>query len=480
MTYEKVPREKNKNRIRKGFNLNGGVICKGCFDKKLQIDLLKEELRRCKEKINRMETPQRNKTPDDSHEPSSRKRFKKNSKEENQKKKGGAKKGHKGFGRRQGSEAPEQTESELPCECPECHVSLSPKDTKNRTIVEVHKIKAKRTVFGLKRNQCPKCRKIYQGSLNCFQRALYGNRLLAQASVMHYLHGIPIGKVLEILGPEVTEGGIIQAFHRIGLICHLARTPLIQEFRSSYLKQADETGWRTDGCGGYAWAFITPRVTLLEFRNTRSSQVPNEIFGCARVKGVLVVDRYNGYNKLNVKIQYCYAHLLREVESLEKEFPESSEIKTFCSLFGDLLAKAMKLQRLNLSPDKHLKKARQIKKKMLIQIETNYAHLGIRRIQNIFYKCESRMYHWVSDPRIPAHNNGSEREIRPTVLARKTSFGSQSARGARTRSSIMSILFTAKKRLKNLSVEDWFYDSLNKISQNPNLKIYDLLPTPPP
>ncbi|MFH1562568.1 MAG: transposase [Nitrospirota bacterium] len=34
----------------------------------------------------------------------------------------------------------------------------------------------------------------------------------------------------------------------------------------------------------------------------------------------MVVDRYNGYNKVPCEIQYCYAHLLRNVEDLEKQF----------------------------------------------------------------------------------------------------------------------------------------------------------------
>jgi len=119
---------------------------------------------------------------------------------------------------------------------------------------------------------------------------------------------------------------------------------------------------------------------------------------------------------------------------------------------------------------------------MITQIETNYSHLGIRRIQEIFHTKSDRMYHWVEDPRIPAHNNASEREIRPTVIARKTSFGSQSEKGARTRSSIMTYLFTAKKRPKdsNQALEEWFYNVLNKMSREPKLKIYELLPPFPP
>ncbi len=217
-------------------------------------------------------------------------------------------------------------------------------------------------------------------------------------------------------------------------------------------------------------------MTLLEFRDNRSARVPNEIFGNKPLKGVLVVDRYNAYNRLKIKIQYCYAHLLREVETLEKEFNDEKEVQIFCSLFGLLLAKAMKLQGLSLPKKEYLKYTCQLKKKIVAQIETNYKHLGIQRIQYIFHKHRDRMYHWVTDPRIPADNNRSEREIRPTVIARKSSFGSQSLKGAQTRSSIMSILFTLKKWRKDLPVEDWFYDALNQISHDPELKIYDLLP----
>ena len=64
-----------------------------------------------------------------------------------------------------------------------------------------------------------------------------------------------------------------------------------------------------------------------------------------------------------------------------------------------------------------------------------------------------RLYHWVLDRRVPAENNYVERELRPTVIARKVSFGSQSENGATTRSVLMTILHTAAKRLKNQSLQ---------------------------
>ncbi len=61
----------------------------------------------------------------------------------------------------------------------------------------------------------------------------------------------------------------------------------------------------------------------------------------ARLRGVLVVDRYHGYNRAPCAPQYCYAHLLRDGQDLEKKFPEHTEIKQFVSAFAPLLARAI-------------------------------------------------------------------------------------------------------------------------------------------
>jgi transposase-like protein len=89
------------------------------------------------------------------------------------------------------------------------------------------------------------------------------------------------------------------------------------------VKHADETCWRTDGQNGYAWLFCTPTTSRFRFRKTRSASVAKQVFGHQPLPGVLVVDRYQAYNKVPCPIQHCYAHLLRDVQDLEKqEFPQ--------------------------------------------------------------------------------------------------------------------------------------------------------------
>ena len=85
------------------------------------------------------------------------------------------------------------------------------------------------------------------------------------------------------------------------------------------------------------------------------------------------------------------------------------------------------------------------------------------------------MYHWVEDREVPPENNTAERELRPTVIARKVSFGSQSEKGAKTRSIIMSYLHTASKRIRGRPLEEWFKKVLDKIAEKSNINCYELL-----
>jgi hypothetical protein len=169
---------------------------------------------------------------------------------------------------------------------------------------------------------------------------------------MHYLHGIPMGRVCE--QTEIGPGSLVEIFHRLATLLEKVPGELIEEYRSAPVKHADETGWRTEGQNGYAWLFATEKLSVFQFRQSRSAAVTRAVFGQNPLPGVLVVDRYAGYNKAPCPIQYCYAHLLREVEDLEKEFPDSREVKGFVSTFIPLLTLVIGLRNQPLSPAKFL------------------------------------------------------------------------------------------------------------------------------
>jgi transposase len=160
----------------------------------------------------------------------------------------------------------------------------------------------------------------------------------------------------------------------------------------------------------------------------------------------LVDDRYSGDNKVPCAIQYCYSHLLREGQDLEKEFPDATEVTAFVSTVTPQLALAMGLRTQPLSDLEFSQQAVALKAQIMASMEAPSQHLGIRRIQQIFRAHAERLYHWADDRQVPAENNLAERDLRPTVIARKVSFGSQSDAGAHTRGVLMSVLHTLKKR----------------------------------
>lgn len=151
-----------------------------------------------------------------------------------------------------------------------------------------------------------------------------------------------------------------------------------------------------------------------------------------------MVDRYAGYNKVPCALQYCYAHLLREAQDLEKEFPESEEINIFVSVMAPLLTEAMRLRNYPVSDEEFYRRAAKVKHRIIAAVHGPAVHLGIRHIQDIFKENAHRMYLWANDRRVPADNNLAERDLRPTVIARKVSFGSLSDAGAHTRSVLMN------------------------------------------
>ena len=82
-------------------------------------------------------------------------------------------------------------------------------------------------------------------------------------------------------------------------------------------------------------------------------------------------------------------------------------------------------------------------------------------------------FQWVKSPDIPAENNFAERILRPVAIARKISFGSQSANGMKTREVLMSFLHTA--RLRGRDPCRTLEEALNLLSLDPKTNILPLL-----
>ena len=448
-------------------------FCQGCLEKQQKIDQLIEENQRLKSQLRYR---QRKQTDGffGSSTPSAKKPVKANSEAEQQAKSGGAQRGHPGHGRKSidPAHAARTIEVTLAQRCPQCGGPLKDKGWRQRSVLEIPPPHPQPILYRLQKGFCPSCRRAVQAQAPAvLPKALFGNQLTARVLAMHYLHGIPLGRICDQLALEI--GSLIEMLHRIARLFKAVLPPLIEQYRHAPVRHADETGWRTDGKNGYAWLYCTETLSLFLFRSTRSAAVPKEVLGDQPLAGVLVVDRYSGYNRAPLKLQYCYAHLLRETEDLEKEFADHQEIAAFTATLIPLLSSAMHLRSQDLSDSHYYEKAAQLQSHIVSVSKQPAQHLGIRRIQDIFCHHSERLYHWVCDRRVPADNNRCERELRPTVIARKVSFGSQSQEGAKTREILMSVLHTLKKR--HPQAEQHLKWVLDQLATNPKQDPFPLL-----
>jgi hypothetical protein len=454
------------------------TYCPDCFRKQQEINRLKDRIVHLEGKL-RLRRRQAKEGPFGSSTPSSRVPLKPSSLPERQARKGGAKRGHAGHGRRRvpPAAADRVVEVPAPAHCPKCGGDLEPKDVRDRTAFDADPVKVERIVYRLGRKRCPHCRTVVQAPVpGLIPKSQYGNGLLTHVAVQHYLYGVTLGQLERQMG--IGYGSLVDALHQLARRLEPVIPRLIQAYRRSPVRHADETGWRTDGGNGYAWLFCTPRLSLYRFRDTRSASVVRDVLGTRRRRGVLVVDRYAGYNRSPCAIQYCYAHLLRDLQDLENEFPDQAEVRSFVQTVAPLLAAAMGLRGLGLSAKPYRKQAKELRRKLQRAMNAPAQHLGVRVYQDLFRQNAKRLYHWADDPTVPAENNLAERELRPLVVARKISFGSQSHNGAHTREVLMTVLHTLRKQSDHAAQD--FRAALDQLAADPRADPFKLLfPRPP-
>jgi transposase len=449
------------------------TYCPECLKKQQRINELEEENAALKSRLRHQERSAAE-GPFGSSTPSSKVPIKPSALPERQARRGGARPGHAGHGRRRvaAPDADRVVETPPPARCPRCGGMLTAKGVRERTVLDCRPIKVERIVYRLPRCRCRRCGSAVETAApGVLAKSAYGNGLLAHVAVQHYLYGATLGQLEKQTG--IGYGSLVDALHQLARRLKAVPERLLRRYRRAPVKHADETGWRNDGGNGYAWLFCTPDLSVFRFRHTRSASVMREALGSKRLGGVLVVDRYAAYNRAPCPIQYCYAHLLRDVQDLEKDFPDHPEVGAFVATLAPLLSSAMSLRGQGLTRRKFKVHAAALKRRLLAAVNDPANHPAIQNLQDVFRRHADRMYHWARDATIPAENNLAERELRPLVVARKVSFGSQSQRGAATRETLMTVLHTLRKHAADPAAA--FKAALDQLAETPDADPFLLL-----
>ena len=215
----------------------------------------------------------------------------------------------------------------------------------------------------------------------------------------------------------------------------------------------DETSWRQGGKRAWLWVAVTSWVTVFVVRLSRGGDVARALLG-KTFSGILVTDRYSAYNWYPVRWrQICWAHLLRDFEAMRDRGGRSEAI-------GDaLLAQAHQMftwwhrVREGILKRSTFRSYMTPLRREVERLLDAGSHCGVPKTAGTcrdILKRREALWTFVQVDGVEPTNNTAERALRPGVLWRKGSFGTQSEEGSRFVESMMTVVATLKQQQRNV------------------------------
>jgi transposase len=239
--------------------------------------------------------------------------------------------------------------------------------------------------------------------------------------------------------------------------------------QNSYVVGADETSFdqgNVDGCNpkqrqAWLWVAVTPLVTFFEIALSRCSEVARNLLG-EDFSGILTSDRHGAYNWVDTEQrQLCWAHLRREFIKISERPGVSAELGTALvkqqeKLFElwhrvrDGTLKRYEFQLLVQEIRTSLKSLLQEAADHQIGSKEKTPLAKTVRTCRQLLKVEPALWLFVSVEGVEPTNNAAERAIRPAVIWRRTSFGSQTKVGSVFVARILTVVTTLKSQQRNI------------------------------
>jgi transposase len=212
----------------------------------------------------------------------------------------------------------------------------------------------------------------------------------------------------------------------------------------------DETGHKECNKSGWAWIASAPQYTYFMLHKSRGKKIAKEIIGDPQGR-MIISDRYSAYNYLpSENHQICWAHLKRDFQKIADRPDKPGRIgtnllKCYRLLFG--FWKTAYKQEAELCK-KQKKRLRRFKNRMLrwLVIGTECGHDKTARTCENILGYQRSLWHFFDNQQISPTNNHAERQLRPLVISKKLTFGTQSNRGSRYIERIFTVLTSCKQQ----------------------------------
>lgn len=234
-----------------------------------------------------------------------------------------------------------------------------------------------------------------------------------------------------------------------------ALTPAYEELTAQLPSEPvlgiDESPTKEAQLKSWLWTFVAGTYTVFALRTTRAATVLQELLTDA-FSGVVNCDRAKMYWNIG-RPQWCWAHLKRDFQALI-EHPDH-QVKR---LGRDLMRPTRELFRLwarcrdgTITRRGMLRLMQPIRREIddLLLRGVFSGNPKLTGMCRPLYDHRNRLWTFLDVEGVEPTNNASERALRPAVIWRKLSFGTQSARGSRFTETILTVVETCHRQSRN-------------------------------
>lgn len=377
----------------------------------------------------------------------------------------GAPKGHRGNTRGIPDGWDEKIEIPVPgfCECG-CNQILENGESDRKYIEDIPPVSRRVTLLEYRRGVCVKCGREIRHPDAVGPAVELGGNLAAHLTMLRQA-GVSYRKLgafcTETLGIPLSPSGAMGVVNRV-----VDRSiPLYQTIGNVLHEQpvlnGDETGWKVRGIQWYVWIFCSRSLVYCHPDERRASKVIESLIG-KDYGGTVICDFYAAYNFLQ-NTQRCLYHLARDIKKEREILPGSVQLERFEEQFWNFIenGKAVSLLTQGTEKDNAFNK--------LEEDLTSISKMDVPKgrpetLRKRIVKYHDEMIRFAKTPGVECHNNRGERHLRPLVVSRKMSFGSDTPEGAERTCVLHSVVETC--RLQNISPVELLKEKMDRYPKN--------------
>ena len=335
-----------------------------------------------------------------------------------------------------------------PCGCR--HFEKTNEKPLRHQIVDVPPIVPEVTEYCRDIYRCSDCGALIYAPLNSnITRQHFGPGVLALVGILTGVLNTSKRKALammnEVFSVPMSLGGLSNCEGQLTDTLEQPYDETLNYVRDQDIAHADETGWRIGNLKkGWLWAFCCTTAAAFMVHANHGQKAAGKLIDS--FVGKLVTDRYNAYNYYKFIRQICWAHLKRDFKAISEAKGSLGKIGfELCGLAKKILKMRKRVRDGTLQWKTFQRRMPKLEKRVESLLKKGACFDG-----KLGGKCRDilkhKQYLWtfVKDWDVEPTNNFAERIVRQGVLWRKSSFGTQSHRGARYVERILTVCATCQ------------------------------------